>query len=243
MGRSLPSSEESTVRKGAAWGVHILTATGAAVGLMAIIAIAHGKWELAFAWMAVTLFIDSIDGSLARKYEVKEVLPQIDGALLDNIVDYFTYAIIPAFFLYESGVVPPRWGLVGAMAITFASGYQFCQAEAKTEDHFFRGFPSYWNVVVFYFFMLGWSPWTNLLITLALAVAIFIPVKYLYPSRTRQLRFITIPLTAIWGVMLAIALVRYPEGHLTLARWSLAYVGYYFAASITLTLKGIRSRE
>jgi len=239
----VPERGESPVRKGAAWGVHILTATGAAVGLMAIIAIAHGKWELAFAWMAVTLFIDSVDGSLARKCGVKEVLPQIDGALLDNIVDYFTYAIIPAFFLYESGIVPPKWGLVGAMAITFASGYQFCQAEAKTEDHFFRGFPSYWNIVVFYCFVLEWSPWTNLFITLALAVAIFVPIKYLYPSRTRPLRAITVPLTIIWAVMLAIALVRYPQGHRALVQWSLGYVVYYFGASLALTLLGMRTKE
>lgn len=233
-GQSSPNG--SPIHKSAAWGVHLLTAMGAVVGLMALIAIAHDKWQLAFGWMAVTLFIDSVDGTLARVCRVQRILPQIDGALLDNIVDYFTYVIVPAFFIYESDIVPPHWGVPAAIAITLASGYQFCQADAKTDDYFFKGFPSYWNVVVFYLFTLGLGPWPNLAILFILSVAVFVPVKYLYPSRTKTLRTLTLTLTTVWGIMLALAVVRYPEGHGALVRWSLIYIFYYFAMSLYLTL-------
>ncbi|NIA16004.1 MAG: phosphatidylcholine synthase, partial [Nitrospiraceae bacterium] len=187
------------VRQCMAWAVHLLTASGGAAGVMAIVETAHHRWIAAFVWMIVAIAIDSVDGPLARLCNVKRVLPQFDGALLDNIVDYFTYVIVPAFFLYESGLVPPRCGLPAALTMTLVSAYQFCQADAKTDDCFFKGFPSYWNVVVFYLFMMPLGGWVNLFVVAVLAVAVFVPVKYLYPSRTVQLRFLTLTLTALWG--------------------------------------------
>jgi phosphatidylcholine synthase len=130
---------------------------------------------------------------------VKEVLPQFDGALLDNIVDYFTYVIVPASFLYETRSVPIGFNLVSAILITLASAYQFCQSDAKTDDYCFKGFPSYWNVVAFYLFMLDWPQWVNLVIIVALTVAVFVPFKYLYPSRTLIARPLNVALTAVWA--------------------------------------------
>jgi phosphatidylcholine synthase len=219
----------------AAWGVHLLTAAGAVVGLMALIATADERWRAAFVWMGVTLVIDSIDGSLARACRVKQVLPQFDGALLDNIVDYFTYVIVPAFFLYWAPVVPAGWALLSALAITLASAYQFCQSDAKTDDHFFKGFPSYWNIVVLYLFMFPLPRWMNLIIILALAVGVFVPIKYLYPSRTRVLRPLTLLLTSVWGVLMVLTLARYPEGHRAALYGSFLYVLYYFGMSAYLT--------
>ncbi len=237
MGNALSDSAPSRLRTFAAWSVHLLTATGAAAGLMALIATSQQRWQWAFLWMAVTLAIDSVDGTLARWCGVKTVLPQFDGSLLDNMVDYFTYVIVPAYFLYESGIVPPRFGLISAIAITLASGYQFCQADAKTDDHCFKGFPSYWNVVVFYLFMLSWSEWFNAAIVLILAIAVFIPIKYPYPSRTQRLRPLTLALTSVWAVMMAIVLARYPEESTGLIYASFAYLAYYFGFSAVLTFR------
>ncbi len=214
-----------------------MTATGAVIGLMAIIATARHQWLLAFAWMAVTIAIDSVDGMCARACRVKEVLPNFDGALLDNIVDYFTYVIVPASFLYETHSVPTGLNLVSAMLITLASAFQFCQIDAKTHDHCFKGFPSYWNVVAFYLFMLDWPEWVNLAIIAVLAVGVIIPIKYLYPSRTPFLRPLNIALSVLWACILIAAMFRYPNGHVPLLYLSLAYVGYYFAMSIVLTVK------
>jgi phosphatidylcholine synthase len=227
----------------AAWGVHLLTATGAVMGLMAIIAIARQDWLRAFAWMGVTIVIDSVDGMCARACRVKEVLPHFDGALLDNIVDYFTYVIVPASFLYETHSVPTGFNLASAMLITLASAYQFCQMDAKTKDHCFTGFPSYWNVTAFYLFMLGWPEWVNLGIIVVLAIGVFVPVKYLYPSRTRLLRPLTIVLTILWGAVVFAAMLRYPDAHRPLMYVSLAYIAYYFAMSAFLTARGLPHRD
>lgn len=227
------------LRKTLAWMVHLLTASGAVVGFLAIIAIGRGQWVQAFGWMAVSVFIDSIDGMLARACKVKEVLPNFDGALLDNIVDYFTYVIVPASFLYETHSMPTSFNLVSAVLITLASAYQFCQAEAKTEDHCFLGFPSYWNVVALYLFLLDWPEWVNFVIVAVLAAGVFIPVKYLYPSRTATLRPLNLLLTAIWALSLVMALWRYPQGHLIPVYASLAYVAYYLAISAYLNTRRV----
>jgi phosphatidylcholine synthase len=118
-----------------AWQYTYSTALGLVFGFLAIIAISRHEWLLAFVWMAVTVFIDSIDGILARAFKVQEVLPNFDGALLDNIVDYFTYVIVPASFLYETHSVPYKLNLLSAILITLSSAYQFCQSEAKTDNH------------------------------------------------------------------------------------------------------------
>ncbi len=204
---------------------------------MAIIAISRQEWRLAFAWMGVTLAIDSVDGMLARACGVKEVLPHFDGALLDNIVDYFTYVIVPASFLYETHAMPQGFNLFSATLITLASAYQFCQTSAKTEDHCFTGFPSYWNITVFYLFMLQWPGWVNLAIVTTLAVAVFIPVRYLYPSRTPTLRPLNLAVTALYGLALGMTIWMYPVGHFPVLYASMIYLVYYAAMSCYLTVK------
>lgn len=231
----------SLPRQAAAWSVHLLTASGAVIGLMAMIAIARHEWWWAMVYMGITIFIDGVDGMLARAFAVKKVLPHFDGALLDNIVDYFTYVIVPACFLYEAHIVPARFNLISATMIVLASAYQFCQAEAKTEDHCFTGFPSYWNIVVFYLFMFSWPSWVNFVVIAFFAVGVFVPLKYLYPSRTRVLRPLNILLPSIWSILLVIGLALYPDGHLGLLYVSFAYILYYFAFSLYLNLCSARA--
>src|SRR5207247_85413 len=133
--------------------------------------------------MGAAILIDAVDGMFARKVKIKEAVPEIDGALLDNIVDFFTYTLVPCFFLLVTNLLPEYWRVLCVMVITFSSAYQFTQVDAKTTDHFFKGFPSYWNIAVFYLFFGQMSEVTNMAILLFLAILSFVPIKYVYPSR------------------------------------------------------------
>jgi len=157
-----------------AWSVHLFTASGAVVGLLTIFAIMDHRWPAAVLWMSLAIIIDGLDGTLARRFQVEGVTPNFDGALLDNIIDYFTYAVIPALFIYEAGLLPESWALFGASVIVLSSGYQFCQMDAKTADHFFKGFPSYWNVLAYYLLLLQLTLWTNLIIILICGLLVFV---------------------------------------------------------------------
>jgi phosphatidylcholine synthase len=238
-----PKEENTFLQKSAAWGVHLLTASGAVAGMMAMFATTGARWRMAFAWMAVTLAIDSLDGALARACQVKRRLPQFDGALLDNIVDYFTYVIVPAFFLCIARLAPPHYNILLAILILLSSGYQFCQSDAKTPDHCFKGFPSYWNLVVFYLFMMGTPSWFNALFIVVCVALVFVPIKYIYPSRTEALRPITLSLGIAWSILLLIALYRFPIGHRTLVFLSLGYIGYYMGVSVYFTVFGYPGKK
>ena len=194
-----------------AWGVHLLTASGAVVGLLALAAAARGDWLVSLRWMALTIAIDGVDGALARTFRVKIVVPSVDGALLDNVVDYFTWSVVPAFFLCMSPLAG-EWGRwPAAAAILIASGYQFARIDAKTSDHTFSGFPSYWNIVVFYLFVLGYPAWFNVAVLLVCAAASFAPLRCLYPSRTPHWRPFNVLFGGLWALCLTVALFRYPE--------------------------------
>ncbi len=230
------NKEYSYIQYALAWSIHLFTAMGAVFGFLAIIAIGRHQWLLAFTWMAVSVFIDSVDGILARAFKVKDVLPNFDGALLDNIVDYFTYVIVPASFLYETHSVPYKLNLLSSILITLSSAYQFCQSDAKTEDHWFKGFPSYWNIVVLYIFLLDFPEKINFIIILLFTILVFIPIRYLYPSRAVQYRLLNLILVSIWAFLIVLSLYNYPNHHIYIYL-SLIYVIYYFLYSIWWTIK------
>lgn len=215
-----------------AWSVHLFTATGVIWGLLAIVAIAHQQWVSAFAWMAAAIFVDSFDGFLARRLRVKEVLPEFDGALLDNIVDFLNYVFVPGFFLSVGDILPPHIGIPGAIIMMLASAYQFCQSDAKTEDHYFTGFPSYWNIMVFYMFILSLNGWINTAILVLLSALVFVPIKYIYPSRTTIYRRVTMALAVLWGIVNLIILTTYPSHHPWLVVYSLLFAVYYIGMSL-----------
>jgi phosphatidylcholine synthase len=221
-----------TSRTLAAWGVHLYTALGAPLGLLALEASARRNFGLAFIWMTVATFIDCTDGTLARRVGVKQVLPRFDGAKLDDIVDYLNYVVVPIVLAYQAGLVPNGWiGLAIGSAPLLASGYGFCQSEAKTADHFFTGFPSYWNVVVFYLYALGTAMWFNVLALLGFAVLVFVPIRYLYPSRGTSARTVTYLLGIVWAVLMVELLREFPQPSRRLAGVSLFFPIYYLAAS------------
>ncbi len=235
-------NNSSISRQISGWLVHLFTATGGILGLLAIYEIHQQNFIEAFWYMAGTLVIDSADGFLARSIGVKDIIPQIDGALLDNIIDYVTFVIVPAFFLLVSDVVPVNLSLFTASVIIIASAYQFSQSNAKTEDNFFRGFPSYWNIVVFYLFVWELHPYINFSILILLAVSVFVPVKYVYPSRMNYLshhRWVVIFMfiaTVLWGFATLMLLIIYPESNPWLIIYTIFYMVLYIGFSLYRTL-------
>ena len=224
----------SASRYVAAWGVHLLTASAAPGGVLAILASARGDYATSFLWMAYTLATDAIDGTLARAVEVKRVLPWFDGTRLDDLVDYFTYVIVPTFLVLHAGLLPPSVAVPVALMPVLASCYGFCRTDAKTADHFFTGFPSYWNVVAFYLYALGWPRPLNAAVLALLAILVFVPIRYLYPSRTPTLRPLTIGLGLVWAVVMLWILAHLAATPRWLVQLSLAYPAYYVVLSLAL---------
>jgi phosphatidylcholine synthase len=220
---------------GCAWAVHLYTALGAVAGLLALNFIAHGDWHGAFLMMAIAIAIDSSDGTLARSLRVRERIPYFDGALLDNIVDYFTYVAAPVFLMLRAQLLlASAAGMAVAGLVMVASAYGFSRLDAKTDDHYFRGFPSYWNLVALYLFCLGFSTTTNTVVVALLALMVFVPIKYIYPNRTEPMRPLTLTFAAIWAVATVAMLPALPRHSDILLYTSLAFVVYYFAMSFAL---------
>jgi phosphatidylcholine synthase len=211
-----------------AWGVHLFTGLGlvCAAGMAALIV--ERKYEGAFVLMLVATLIDSLDGTLARTARVSKVLPEFDGRRLDDIIDFQTYTSLPLFLLWHAGLVAKSWLLLPLLA----SAYGFCRKQAKTDDGYFLGFPSYWNIVAFYaWFLKPPEPVTAAIVTL-LAILTFVPTRYLYPSQPGALNRVTIALAVPWTVMLVMICAGYPE----LALPSLYFPVFYMAASWWMTV-------
>lgn len=221
-----------------AWAVHLYTASGSVLALLALDAIARAAYGRAFAWMAAAMFIDCTDGTLARRAHVKTVLPWFDGSRLDDIVDYLNYVVVPVVLLVQAGNLLPAGalGLCVAALPLLASGYGFCQADAKTADHFFKGFPSYWNVVALYLYVLRAPLWFNVSVLVVLSVLVFVPIRYLYPSRTTVARGLTMALAIAWAAMVIALLFQFPTPSRRLALASLFFPAYYVAVSVYIHL-------
>lgn len=225
-----------------AWLVHAFTATGAVLAYLALEATASGQLRAAFIWLAVATLVDAVDGVLARLARVKERTPQFDGALLDNIIDYLTFVFVPIFILRQAGLLPPgAAGQAVAAVVLLASAYGFCRLDAKTADHFFTGFPSYWNIVVLYMIALRPEAVVNAAILLGFAVLVFVPVGYIYPSRTPRWQAPTVLLGALWGIAMAAVIWLLPFPPQWLVWVSFVYPVYYFAISFVLHRARTRS--
>lgn len=216
-----------------AYAVHFYTALGLAAALLAVIAVAEGRARDAFIFLGIALWIDSTDGMLARGWEVVVWTPRFDGRKLDDITDYLTYTFIPVFFAWRFELVTGTWLVVLAIVL-MASAYGFCQKAAKTDDGYFTGFPSYWNIAIFYMYVLHGQPVANALILLALAVLVFIPIKYLYPSRTPAFRRLTLSLTILWFIAYCLITLQLDNPDPLLVHLSLIYPIYYGVVSFYL---------
>lgn len=215
-----------------ALSVHLLTATGAVFAMLAMLAAVDEKWSLMFLWLVVAFAVDGIDGPLARKYHVKAHAPQFDGVLLDLIIDYLTYVFIPAFALFKSGLLPGWTGWFAIIVITFASAMYFADTRMKTKDNSFAGFPGCWNMLVLVLFAIEPNFWVSLSIVTLLAVAMFLPLKFVHPVRTARWRGLTLPMALAWTFFAGWAawVDFHPESW---ALWGL------IVTSVYLTLAGI----
>ncbi len=188
-----------TAVKGAAWAVHALTASGAVIGLLALIAVIEGDARTALLWLGLALVVDGIDGPVARKLDVASRLPRFDGALLDLVVDYLTYVVVPAVMMWQFGWLGEGWLAAAAAGwVLFSSLYIFANLDLKTDDNYFVGFPAIWNVVALYMFVLEPEPWMNLVAVAVLGAFSFTKVKAIHPLRVRDFRVATLGSAVAW---------------------------------------------
>ncbi|NDW53983.1 phosphatidylcholine/phosphatidylserine synthase [Aliiroseovarius sp. PrR006] len=178
--------------------VHLLTATGAVFAMLAMLAAVDEQWGLMFLWLVVAFIVDGIDGPLARRYEVKVNAPQYDGVLMDLIIDYLTYVFIPAYALFKSGLMPGWTGWFAIIVITFASVVYFADTRMKTKDNSFSGFPGCWNMVILVLFATEPNFWVMTALVTAIAIAMFLPLKFIHPVRTERWRPVSLPMALAW---------------------------------------------
>ena len=206
------------------------------------ISIFNGDYRTAFLLMVVAIVVDATDGTLARLARVKEATPNFDGARLDDIVDYLTFVFIPALLLYRAGLLPDGWGGAVAAAMLLSSGYGFSSTDAKTDDNFFMGFPSYWNIVALYLYAARLPSEVNAIILLVLSGLVFVRIGYVYPARTPVLRGLTIALCAVRGLMTLAIILMLPDVSPLLLTTSLFFPIYYTVLSLVLNARRARSR-
>jgi phosphatidylcholine synthase len=221
----------------AAWLVHLYTASGLILAFLATRAIFEHDYRTALFWLWVQVAVDATDGMLARAARVSQRIPWFDGAKLDDITDYLTYVFIPAVLVWRALLVPDAWTVPVVGAMLLSSGYGFNRTDAKTADYFYTGFPSYWNIVVFYLLVAGWRPQVNAAILVTCAVLVFVPIRYVYPSRTPVWSVPTNLLGIVWGALMLLMLWQYPAVSRTVFLVSLLYPAYYGALSIALHVR------
>ncbi len=210
-----------------AFSVHVLTACGAALALLALLAASHGNWPLMFLWLGVALVLDAIDGPLARAANVSAVWPNWSGDTLDLVVDYTTYVFVPAYAVADAGLMPDALAFPAAAAVAITGTLYFANREMKTPDNFFRGFPAVWNLVVFYLLLLRPMPVMAAATIALFAVLTFVPIRFVHPFRVRRLRTVTVALLTLWA---ALALAAVTQG-LAPAPWisaALCLIAVYF---------------
>src|SRR5262245_39464619 len=212
-----------------AFAVHLFTASGAALALLALLAAVAQRWEAMFVCLGIALFVDGIDGTMARRLQVAERLPRWSGDVLDLVVDFVTYVFVPAYAIATGGLLPDLLALPAGIIIVVTGALYFADRNMKTEDNYFRGFPTLWNAAAFYLFVLRPTPWVSATIVLALAVLTFAPFKFVHPMRVARLRPLTIGALLLWAVLALIALLR----DLDPGPWvagGLLVLGLYFVA-------------
>jgi phosphatidylcholine synthase len=194
--------------RAAAFSVHVFTALGAGVALIAMLEAVREHWAAMFAWLGVALIIDALDGPIARRLDVLRVQPNWSGEVLDLVVDFITYVFVPAYAITASGLLLPLAAPLLGIGIVVTSALYFADRRMKTDDNHFRGFPALWNAAAFYLFLLHWPPAASTLAVAALIVLTFIPFHVLHPVRVARLRGLTLTLIAVWAVLVIYALAR-----------------------------------
>ena len=216
------------ISKDALWafGVHILTASGAFLAFLSIVATAENRFTAAFFWLGMALLVDGVDGPLARKLEVKKWWPHWSGDMLDSVIDYVTYVMIPAFILYQSGLLGKYTSFLAAALIVITSAIYYADTSMKTKENFFKGFPVVWNMVVFTLFVIQPGEWASFAVVLVSAVLSFVPIHFLHPVRVKRLRPVNLPVFLAWCAFGVVALVQGLEAD-ALTRTGIMVTGLY----------------
>ena len=196
------------VNRAFAWATHFFTASGLIFGFLGLIAILNGEQTLAFLFMGLALVIDGVDGTFARYVNVKEVLPEVDGSTLDNVIDMFNYSILPVLMIYWFSMVPYNLVNVTCIAILLASCYTFSDKNMKTADYYFKGFSALWNLLVFFLFILDLGLWFNFSAVCICLVLTFVPVKIIHPLRVKELRNSSLLVLLVWSVSAVVLILQ-----------------------------------
>jgi phosphatidylcholine synthase len=236
---STPSKQPGRIHVGsserrAAWLVHAYTATGAVLAFIGAWGVVHQQARITLGALFTATLVDATDGMLARRARVREVLPEIDGARIDDIVDYMTFVLVPLLLLDASHGLPQGAAIPVAAVVLLSSMYGFVAPDAKSSDHYFTGFPSYWNIVVLYLLLFGVPPIANAAILLALSALVFVRIGYVYPSRTPVLMRTTLALGGLWTIVIGAIIWMWPSPPRALALASLAFPAYYLVLSLAL---------
>lgn len=216
-----------------AFFIHILTASGAACALFAILAATERNWTEMFAWLGAALFIDGIDGPLARRSQVMSLLPRWSGDTLDLVVDFLTYVFVPAFAIVRSGLLPDALVAPAAAAIVISSALYFGDRKMKMDDNYFRGFPALWNAAAFYLILISPPAWLATAAVVVLVAATFAPFPFVHPLRVRKGRMINIAALVLWAVLALVTLANGMAPGATVT-FALCLIAVYFVVAGTL---------
>lgn len=226
-----------------AWAVHAYTASGAFWAFLATQAIFSGRFRAAFLWLYAAVVIDATDGWLARRVRAGDRLPKFSGRTLDDLIDYLTFVFVPALLIWRANLLPTHGAFAIVAAILMSSAYGFARGEAKTSDHFFTGFPSYWNVAALYLLVAGLTSAANGAILLALAALVFVPIRFVYPTRTPALRTLTLTFITLWAAAVLAVILGLPHPPPALVGLSLLFPAYYTVLSLVLHARRDRSNS
>jgi len=201
-------SEAPALTRAVAFSVHIFTALGAGVALIALLEAVRGHWAAMFWWLGVALLIDGVDGPLARRLDVERVQPNWSGEVLDLVVDFVTYVIVPAYAISASGLLLPFAAPILGAAIAVTGALYFADRRMKSADNHFRGFPGLWNIAALYLFLLHLSAVLSTFAMAVLVVLTFVPFHVLHPVRVVRLRWLTLSLIGVWTALVMVALIN-----------------------------------
>ncbi len=224
----------------AAWLVHLFTASGAILALLALLAVEDGEWVLALMWLLIALIVDGVDGSLARWAKVKERAPRVDGDTLDLVIDYLTFVFVPTLFMWRAGLIPENLAPWLAAGIQLSSLYLFARTDMKTEDGYFRGFPALWNLVAFYLFVLQPDPAVGAVIVALFIAMTFAPIHFVHPFRVRGYGMWLPVLAGLWAVSTCVLLwpEPLPVARAVLTMVSIATAALLFVLGLWRTFRG-----
>ena len=223
----MPNGETSAIVKIGAFAIHIFTACGAALALLALILATGGHWAAMFFCLGLAMLIDGLDGPLARMFKVAEVLPRWSGDTLDLIVDFTTYVFVPSYAIAASGLLPEELAIASGIVVCITGALYFADRKMKTPEHYFRGFPAVWNLAAFYLYVLAPPAWAGVIAIVALAVLTFAPIRFVHPLRVKHLRPFNFGLLSLWVVLAMVAVIDDLEPGFYV-KILLAVIGAYF---------------